>query len=61
MSKDRWFANYERALNELEDDWPGADYDMIEEKAAEIATEKTRDQLEDMADLEIMRRKEDGQ
>lgn len=32
---------------------------MIEEKACEMATEKTRDQLEDMADLEIMRRKED--
>lgn len=59
MSKEIWFANYERRLNDLEA--RGMDPKVASDLAAERAWNDTREQLADAADLERMRAKEQGQ
>ncbi len=58
MSKDLWFAEFERHLNEMEDE--GVDPDVAYERAGDMAEKSLRDKLADMADFERKRRKEEG-
>ncbi len=55
MSKDLWFANMERRLNELEDE---LGFDAAYERASNEAFDNTREQLADKADDLRQRRKE---
>lgn len=57
MSKDLWFAEFERHLNELEDEGvpPTAAYD----RAADMAQHSLRERLADKADE--MRKKAKGE
>lgn len=56
MSKDIWFAEFERHLNELEDE--GVPFDRAYDKAAKLAERSYPERLADMADAEKLRRKE---
>lgn len=56
MSKALWFAEFERHLNELEDE--GVPFDAAYDKAAKLAEKSLPDRLADMADEMRLRRKE---
>lgn len=56
MSKDLWFAEFERHLNELEDN--GVPFEKAYDRAAKLAEISLPERLADMADEIRKRRKE---
>lgn len=57
MGKDLWFAEFERHLNEMEDE--GVPPKVAYDRAADMAQQSLREKLADRADMERLRRKED--
>jgi hypothetical protein len=58
MSKEQWFREFERLYNEAAEDGPVSD--KVYESLAEKANRAFADRLADIADMERMRRKEEG-